>query len=570
MRRLAIVLAGLAALFGAPGLAYGGPKELMPGVTYERHVEYVGGRPVVVHVVTTPAPGGAYQLAPVLSNGSVLGRERVTTMQQNVSGQAMSVGINADYFNFQKDYPSGMFMANGVLAQPPNSWRSTLGIGDDGVLRVARIEFYGTWAIGDAKRAALDELNRPLKLGQVGLFTRAWGPTTPTGQYTVDVLVESIDAAMTNVDLSATVVSVRKGGGTPIPPDGAVLQARGSAAAGLAAMAQPGAPFVVKLILKPWWDGVSNAIGGGPALVQQGQTITASGEGFTSSQLTPRDPRTAIGQLSDGRLVLVAVDGRSRASAGMTNGDLAAELHRLGAVTAIALDSGGSTTLAFDGTLLNTPSDGSERLVSDALMVMYFGVYASPPSSSVLSPNGDGVADHERLSWRIVRPSTVDTKIVDSDGQAAWEQSSDVAPGTYTVPDVAFAGLAEGSWHFVVTATDTDGTESTAERNFTINSTLGYLALSSGTVTNGRPPLNVRFRLAHSAHVRVTVERSNGVPVRTLSSMTRDPGSVQVGWNGRNNRGNLVPSGSYRVLVRATNDLGAVSLDAPLLVRRSG
>ncbi len=64
-----------------------------------------------------------------------------------------------------------------------------------------------------------------------------------------------------------------------------------------------------------------------------------------------------MGQLADGRIVLVVVDGRRRGySSGMTNFELALTLVRLGAITGAALDGGGSSTMAFDGQLLNVPS----------------------------------------------------------------------------------------------------------------------------------------------------------------------------------------------------------------------
>ena len=60
--------------------------------------------------------------------------------------------------------------------------------------------------------------------------------------------------------------------------------------------------------------------------------------------------------------MLVAVDGRQPGySIGLTNSELAQALVRLGAVRAMGLDSGGSTTMAFDGAVLNRPSDGRER-----------------------------------------------------------------------------------------------------------------------------------------------------------------------------------------------------------------
>ena len=126
--------------------------------------------------------------------------------------------------------------------------------------------------------------------------------------------------------------------------------------------------------LSPWWSDVKNAIGGGPRLVSGGVPVFQAGEAFLSSQLVPRNPRTAVGQLGNGRILLLAVDGRSSWSAGVTNSQLARLMANLGARTAMALDSGGSTTMAFDGQVLNRPSDrDGERAVGDALMIRLSG-----------------------------------------------------------------------------------------------------------------------------------------------------------------------------------------------------
>ena len=72
--------------------------------------------------------------------------------------------------------------------------------------------------------------------------------------------------------------------------------------------------------------------------------------------------------------------------------------------------------MAFDGELLNRPSDpGGERAVADGLFVFYYGVHAPPPTQAVLSPNGDGVAESQSLSYKIVRPSTVTASLVGPD-----------------------------------------------------------------------------------------------------------------------------------------------------------
>ena len=176
------------------------------------------------------------------------------------------------------------------------------------------------------------------------------------------------------------------------------------------------------------------AIGGGPQIVRNAAPIFRAGEVFTTKQLGPRAPRSAVGQLRDGRILLVAVDGRQPGySVGLTNWELAQALVRLGAVTGMALDSGGSTTMAFDGQLLNRPSDGVERRISTGLAFLYRGVFAPEPPARV-SPNGDGVDDTPNLAYRVVRPSSVTVTLRAPDGSTPVSTTAQQAPGTYPVP----------------------------------------------------------------------------------------------------------------------------------------
>ena len=131
---------------------------------------------------------------------------------------------------------------------------------------------------------------------------------------------------------------------------------------------------------------------------------------------------------------MVAVDGRRPGwSIGFTNTDLALALISRGCVTGFALDSGGSTTVAFDGRLLNRPSDPTgERPVAEALVVAYTGVYARVPAAT-LSPNGDGVNERETLTYKVVRPSSVTANLVGPDGAAHALASGPRQPGLYRV-----------------------------------------------------------------------------------------------------------------------------------------
>ena len=214
-----------------------------------------------------------------------------------------------------------------------------------------------------------------------------------------------------------------------------MLVARGNAATKLQAEAAVGTTLTLRAILQPDWGTVSDAIGGGPVLVRDGKPVYRANEAFTVSQIAPRHPRTAIGQTADGRILLVVVDGRqSGYSVGMTTFEMALTMTRLGAVRAMQLDGGGSSTLAFDGTVLNRPSDGRERAISTALMLQYYGAYAPPPAEEAVSPNGDGVAETQKLSFKVVRPSNVTVTLTGPDGAVAFQETAAREPGTYDVP----------------------------------------------------------------------------------------------------------------------------------------
>ena len=114
------IAAVLAVLVGAPGAAAAAQTtELMPGVSYTRDVRTLGGQRTVFHAVVGPKPGALYDLQPVLSNGTITGRETVTSMQRRLSGRATVVGVNGDYYNVDSGYPSGIFMRDGVLLGVP-------------------------------------------------------------------------------------------------------------------------------------------------------------------------------------------------------------------------------------------------------------------------------------------------------------------------------------------------------------------------------------------------------------------------------------------------------------------
>jgi hypothetical protein len=554
------------------GPAHPAPQELIPGLTYDRKLEFTTAGPVVANVLTVPRPGGLWQLSPALSNESIQGTERLTTIERRLSTTSTVAGVNGDLFGVG-GAPSGILIRNGGLDQPPQPGRSSIGIDSSGALTVGRVAMLATWQ-GSGPRRALNDVNgAPIGNG-VSLFTPAWGPATPSTPGSVEVTLSPLGAATPNVELAAPVVGVSGNGRTPIPLGGAVLVARGTAAARLRAEAPDGRIVKIRLILKPAWSSVVNAIGGGPVLVRSGKPVFGANEGFTSDQLLPRTARTAVGQLADGHFLLVTVDGSQPGySAGVTNFELALLMVKLGAVTAAALDGGGSAAMAFDGQLLSTPL-GAERPIGDALLASYGGVYVPPPLEPVLSPNGDGIADKQRLAYKVVRPSNVTANLLGPDGVPRFTFSGPAEPGTYPLdwPGTKPDGTpeAEGRWRWVVSATDDLGQVSSAERPFQLNHTLGFGApvVPALAVPRSAPRAVATFRLTRAATVTSRIETVSGVLLRTLPRQQAAAGELEVGWDGKTDAGAVVYSGRYVAEATATTGLGAVTLGAAFTVRR--
>ena len=111
----------------------------------------------------------------------------------------------------------------------------------------------------------------------------------------------------------------------------------------------------------------------GPALISGGQ-VTVSSSDEVGRAMTS-NPRTAIGQISEGHYLLVVSDGRTKESAGLSLRQLAELMQSLGAQIAYNLDGGGSSTMVFQGRVVNSPTTNGrsirERSVSDIVYIGY-------------------------------------------------------------------------------------------------------------------------------------------------------------------------------------------------------
>lgn len=279
--------------------------------------------------------------------------------------------INAGFFRLDKSEFAGdnvgLLMIDDYLWSEPTLERVAIGIINHRKKTEVffdRWDFAGYLRLKSADRPdVLKGLNRERKDNEVIAYTPSFGKVvTRTGEET-------------GIVVQRNRVAGRCSGECEIPRDGFVLIGNGPRSS---VLQQLNIGDRVQLV----WDirGKNNtqraykledAVAGVPQLIRNGKIdITWVEEKATKSFVETRHPRTAVAKLKDGKFLMITVDGRTESSGGISLYDLADYLLSLGAVEAMNLDGGGSSTMFLDGKVVNHPSDkDGERKVSDAILI---------------------------------------------------------------------------------------------------------------------------------------------------------------------------------------------------------
>lgn len=304
----------------------------------------------------SPARVDLRVLLPLRAGG---GFSRATT-SAIARGFGAAAAINGAFFNFSTHEPAGLLVSEGqiVCSSPLN--RSVFGLRYDGTPFIDDASVRAAVLLDDGRELPIAAVNHAPKPNALTLYTPHWGPTTRS-----PIHANRYEAAL---DANGVVVEVSNGE-LSIPRGGMVVSGNGSAYSGLAAMLPPGAKALVYTRLSGVWEGVRFALGAGPTIVHLGKEhVTWRQEAFGAHVSAGRAPRSAVGYTHTGDILLMTIDGRRpRHSIGATLRELARLMIRQGAVEAINLDGGGSTTMVVGGKAVNLPSGGSERPVGSVL-----------------------------------------------------------------------------------------------------------------------------------------------------------------------------------------------------------
>lgn len=300
-----------------------------------------------------------FEMESVFGQDCMYKKETVSSMAKRKNAVA---AINGAFFS-QSGNPMGMLVHQGKIIKEPILGRTVFGLTTsnefffDNPKFDARF-FYQKDQSCEIEFVELDGINRQPQDDEIIIFTSEYGNKTRT----------SYNNSLEIIVLGEKVISIGTHNST-IPPDGYVIYASGVMSSEMEKIAINYTAYM-ELYVNPVWEQAKFAVGGGPRLLKDGEIICdKQSEKFKSDVTSGRAPRTAIGITADRKILLICVDGRQKNAAGMTLKELAAYLKKLGAKDAMNLDGGGSTTFFLMGRVVNSPSDGRERPVSQALVI---------------------------------------------------------------------------------------------------------------------------------------------------------------------------------------------------------
>ena len=291
---------------------------------------------------------------PALAEDTIHKRRTVKSIAQRERAYA---AVNGGFFA-PRGQPLGMLVIGGEWIANPLHQRAVLGLAKDGKAEIRNVSFAGWVEFERVGRLPLKGINRGhTEEHGIIVHTPRWG----------QLLIGSRDKTRIEVRGGVVEAVLTQGQATEVPGDGYVVSGVGKWAETLSDV-EVGERVDLRPGTEPAWEGLAHAVGGGPRLLQKGQVaMSAYDERFRGDVRGGARPRTAAGIDKDGNLMLLVVDSINK---GMTLAELAGVMEKLGAVEAMNLDGGGSSTFVIAGREMNQPSDGVARSVSNAIVII--------------------------------------------------------------------------------------------------------------------------------------------------------------------------------------------------------
>ncbi|MEG4396024.1 phosphodiester glycosidase family protein [Microcoleus sp. BROC3] len=332
------------------------------GVRWRQQYQNLGtARFPVVWLEVNPRQTGV-KIRPILSNPPTDKGTAPLLQTAEVSGTAAA--INAGFFNRINRLALGAIRRENKWLSGPILNRGAIAWNDRGEFAIARLTLQETLITPTNQRLPVSHLNSAYVQSGIGRYNPDWGATyTPLSE---NEIVVTVAGDSLRDSFASRVVSQSPGGapGTttfPIPANGYILALRSD----FSPVPQLSIGTLLRLesnTIPADFNRFPYILGGGPVLVQNSRIVLdAKAEGFSDAYVRQTAIRSAIGRTAAGNLLIVAVHNRA-GGAGPNFAELAQILQQMGAVEALNLDGGSSTSLYLGGSLLDRPPSTAARV----------------------------------------------------------------------------------------------------------------------------------------------------------------------------------------------------------------
>lgn len=315
-------------------------------------------------------------------------RERTSSMtsRNQSTGHKVVGAVNGDFFAYNPGISIGLQVRNGEFVKAYGGSHG-VSLGSGGTLAIGKPRYSGTMYSSTSR--TIDGVNMLLSDIQnwypqlidnrLVMYNDYFDNTINTGEGETKMTVQPVEAWKINNGRMKGVVEAITTGSVTIPAGKVVFVGIGSGADYINGNIAVGDTIEMEHRVNDEYTGTAQSndltqlIGVYPRFVMDGEEYVLQGinELNAGVNYNMRDPRTAIGFNEDSTMaVLVTVDGRSANSAGMNLFELADLMIFLGAHYAGNLDGGGSTTMVLSDSIVNNVSDGSERPIINAVMLV--------------------------------------------------------------------------------------------------------------------------------------------------------------------------------------------------------
>ncbi len=355
-------------------------KQVHPGVEYAQVERKLGGDPVKINLLKLDLTKVRLDVHHALDRA--IGLETTSSIAKRKNAVA---AINAGFFRLDKSQwageSAGVLVVDQQIYSEAFSNRISMVIVNNKKATqqviFQHLDIFPVVLVNQSDGSLKVGVNRERKADEIVLFSPIFGQSTKTQSVGLELLLSDCKQ-----DICRN-LEFRDGYDSPIPSNGYVLSIGPEFVERnrelIAKLRAPGSVDRLRVQANIRRDFLSKLFSyelditnGVPQLIKNGKIdITWEQEKASKSFVETRHPRTAVAKLKDGKFLMMTVDGRQPGvSVGMTLQELAEYLLSLGAVDAMNLDGGGSTTMFLDGKVVNTPSDKEgERKIGDAIVV---------------------------------------------------------------------------------------------------------------------------------------------------------------------------------------------------------